>query len=97
MCLAHQLRECQFAIDAGDTVFAPRMKALLLRAVILARRRHALPASTRQQYCRRLDCDLDAIMALRPHNRHGQRLRTRYAGTKVLRRVEQICRSHATS
>ncbi len=46
VCLAHQLRDCQFAIDAGDTVFAPRMKALLLRAVLLARRRHALAAST---------------------------------------------------
>ncbi len=35
VCLAHQLRDCQYAIDAGDTVFAPRMKALLLRAVVL--------------------------------------------------------------
>jgi transposase len=39
ICLTHQLRDCQYAIDAGDTVFAPRMKALLLRAVVLARRR----------------------------------------------------------
>ena len=36
ICLAHQLRDCQYAIEAGDTVFAPRMKALLLRAVVLA-------------------------------------------------------------
>ncbi len=78
VCLAHQLRDCQFAIDAGDTVFAPRMKALLLRAVLLARRRKTLAASTRGQYRRRLDRDLDAIMALGPTNRHGQRLRKRY-------------------
>ena len=78
VCLAHQLRDCQFAVDAGDTVFAPRMKALLLRAVLLARRRQRLAASTRQQYRRRLDRDLDAIMALGPTNRHGQRLRKRY-------------------
>ncbi len=78
VCLAHQLRDCQFAIDAGDTVFAPRMKALLLRAVVLARRRKQLTASTRHQYRRRLDRDLDAIMALAPSNRHGQRLRKRY-------------------
>ena len=38
VCLAHQLRDCQYAIDAGDTVFAPRLKASLLRAVVLARR-----------------------------------------------------------
>jgi len=78
VCLAHQLRNCQFAIEAGDAVFAPRMKALLLRAVILARRRQTLAASTRHQYRSRLDRDLDAIMALSPTNRHGQRLRKRY-------------------
>lgn len=58
VCLAHQLRDCQFASDAGDTVFAPRMKALLLRAVGYARRRHKLAESTRRQYLRRLDNDL---------------------------------------
>ena len=78
VCLAHQLRDCQFAIDGGDTVSAPRMKALLLRAVLLARRRKILAASTRQQYRRRLDRDLDAVMALSPTHRHGQRLRKRY-------------------
>ena len=78
VCLAHQLRDCQFAIDAGDTVFAPRMKALLLRAVLLARRRHALAAGTCGQYRRRLDRDLDAVIALGPTHRHGQRLRKRY-------------------
>jgi len=39
VCLAHQLRDCKYAIEAGDTIFAPQMKALLLRAVVLARRR----------------------------------------------------------
>src|SRR5215210_2504441 len=42
VCLAHQLRDCQFAIDAGDAIFAPRMKAVLLRAAVLSRRRQAL-------------------------------------------------------
>ena len=78
VCLAHQLRDCQFAIDAGDAIFAPRMKALLLRAVVLARRHRTLAESTRREYRRRLDHDLDAIMALAPANRHGQRLRRRY-------------------
>jgi transposase len=78
VCLAHQLRDCQFAIDAGDTIFAPRMKALLLRAVVLARRRKTLAESTRRAYRLRLDKDLNAIMALAPDNRHGKRLRKRY-------------------
>jgi transposase len=78
VCLAHQLRDCQFAIEAGDTVFSPRMKALLLRALVLARRRRDLTESTRREYRRRLDRKLDAVMALAPANRHGQRLRRRY-------------------
>jgi transposase len=48
VCLAHQLRHCKYAIEAGDTIFAPRMKALLLRAVVLARRRKTLAESTRR-------------------------------------------------
>lgn len=78
ICLAHQLRDCQFAIDAGDTVFAPRVKALLLRAFVLARRRHRLAESTRRQYRQPMERDLDAVMALAPTQRDGQRLRKRY-------------------
>lgn len=78
VCLAHQLRDCQYAIDAGDAVFAPRMKALLLRAVVLARRHRDLAESTRRQYRWRLDRELDAIMALAPANCGGRRLRKRY-------------------
>ncbi|MFL5286441.1 MAG: IS66 family transposase [Rhodopila sp.] len=79
ICLAHQLRDCQFAIEAGDAIFAPRMKMLLLRAFALARRRHRLAESTRRTYRQRLDHELDAIMRLAPMNRHGQRLRKRYS------------------
>jgi transposase len=78
ICLAHQLRDCQYAIDAGDTVFAPRMKALLLRAVVLARRRKKLAESTRRSYLRRLDHELNTVMVLAPTNPHGRRLRKRY-------------------
>ena len=78
VCLAHQLRDCQYAIEAGDTIFAPRMKALLLRACVLARRRKRLAESTRRSYQRRLDHELNAIMVLAPTNPHDQRLRKRY-------------------
>ena len=50
VCLAHQLRDCQFAFEAGDTVFAPRMKALLLRAFAMHKRRDRLAESTLSQY-----------------------------------------------
>jgi transposase len=61
VCLAHQLRDCQYAIDAGDTVFAPRMKALLLRAVVLARRRKSLAERTRRTYRKRWCATLGAM------------------------------------
>src|SRR3954453_21000170 len=54
------------------------MKALLLRAFVLARRRHHLAASTRRQYRQRLERDLDTVMALAPTQRDGRRLRKRY-------------------
>ena len=63
ICLAHQLRDCAYAIEAGDAVFAPRMKALLLRAVVLARRSRDLAPSTRREYRRRFD--------VCPRCRHG--------------------------
>ena len=78
ICLAHQRRDCRYAAEAGDTLFAPRMKALLLRAVVLARRHRGLAEGTRREYRRRLEQALDAVMALAPTNRHGQRLRRRY-------------------
>jgi transposase len=78
VCLAHQLRDCKYAIEAGDTIFAPRMKALLLRAVALARRHRNLAESTRCAYRRRLERDLNAVMVLAPTNRDGRRLRKRY-------------------
>lgn len=78
ICLAHQLRDCQYAIEAGDKIFGPRMKMLLLRAFALARRRHHLAESTRRSYRQRMERDLDAIMVLAPTNPHGKRLRKRY-------------------
>lgn len=44
----------------------------------LARRRHRLVDSTRRQYRQRLERDPDAVMALAPTQRDGQRLRRRY-------------------
>ena len=83
ICLAHQLRDCQFAIEAGDAIFAARMKMLLLRAFVLARRRHHLAEATRRQYRQRLERELDAVMALAPTSRDGRRLRKRYGKVRA--------------
>ncbi len=83
ICLAHQLRDCQFAIEAGDAIFAPRMKLLLLRAFVLARRRNHLAETTRRQYRQRLERELDTVMALAPTSRDGRRLRKRYGKVRA--------------
>src|ERR1700679_1969130 len=46
VCLAHLLRDAQYAIDEGDTVFAPGFKGLLKRAALIGRRRETLKDST---------------------------------------------------
>ncbi|MFQ5959654.1 MAG: IS66 family transposase [Alphaproteobacteria bacterium] len=78
MCLAHQLRNCQYAIEAGDAIFAPRLKRVLMRAVAIGRKRTRLKEGTLRQYRCDLERRMDACMALQPANRHGIRLRKRY-------------------
>ena len=81
VCLAHQLRDCQFALEAGDTVFAPRMQRVLLRAFAIHKRRDALAASTLYQYRCDLRRRVDRCLASQPTNPHGLRLQKRY--TKI--------------
>ena len=78
VCLAHQLRDCQYAIDAGDELFAPRMKRLFLKAIALQRRRQTLATSTVEQYCARFRGSLREILNLEPKSVEGQRLLKRY-------------------
>jgi transposase len=79
VCLAHQLRDCQFALEAGDTVFAPRMKAVLLRAFAIHHRRDTLAASTLYQYRCDLRRRVHRCIALQPTTPHGRRLQKRDA------------------
>lgn len=78
VCLAHQLRDCQFAIDAGDTVFAPVMKRLLLRALSIHKRRESLAPSTLYQYRLDIRRRLRQHLKLQPDQADGIRLRNRY-------------------
>jgi transposase len=79
VCLAHQLRDCQFALEAGDTVFAPRMKAVLLRAFAIHKRRDTLATSPLYQYRCDLQRRVSRGLALQPATPHGRRLQKRYA------------------
>ena len=78
VCLAHQLRDCQYAVEAGDAVFAPRMKRLILRAFVLAKRRKDMTERSRKTSRTRLERDLDVIMALPVEQKDAKRLHKRY-------------------
>lgn len=78
VCLAHQLRDCQYGIDAGDEIFAPMMKRILLRAFVIHRRWSNLATSTQYQYRLKLRRDLSLALALSPTQDDGIRLQKRY-------------------
>jgi transposase len=74
-CLAHLIRDAQYAIDAGDTVFAPEFKAFLQRACDIGRRRPNLADATIKAYARTLARELDRLLKLQPTNAEGRHLR----------------------
>lgn len=74
VCLAHLLRDTQYAIDHGDTEFAPAFKALLKRACNIGKRRHRLKDTTLAQYLARLDHALTALMMRLPVHKAGKKL-----------------------
>jgi transposase len=74
-CLAHLIRDAQYAIDAGDTVFAPHFKALLQDACALGRRRSVLADATIAAHARRLRHQLARVLDCAPTAAAGRKLR----------------------
>ena len=84
VCLAHLLRDAQYAIEAGDTAFAPGLRQLLQRACGIAGRRDQLADATLRTYAYRLDAKLDALLRITPTHAAG----------KKLQQVIKGCRRH---
>jgi transposase len=74
LCLAHLLRDAQYAIDSGDTGFAPGFHKLLQRAVAIGQRRTELKDTTLAQYRADLDRRLDRLLAVNPTAEAGRKL-----------------------
>lgn len=74
-CLAHLIRDAQYAIDAGDSVFAPGFKAFLKDACAVGRRRPELADVTIKAHARRLNRELDRVLDLEPTEKNGRHLR----------------------
>jgi transposase len=80
-CLAHLIRDAQYAIDHGDTIFAPQFKAFLKDACAVGHRRPDLADSTIATHRRRLDRELDRLLELKPTDVEGSHLRATIAVT----------------
>jgi transposase len=76
VCLAHVLRDVQYAIDCGDVVFAPALAKLLAWTIAVGRRRDTLKDSTLQQYRAKADRDLDCLLATPAPHPDGRALQT---------------------
>jgi transposase len=74
LCLAHLLRDAQYAIDEGDSGFAPGFQALLRRACAIGARRDALEDTTLAGYRADLDRRLDRLLATPPTAVAGRKL-----------------------
>src|ERR1019366_1340715 len=74
VCLSHFIRDVQYAIDAGDSIFAPELRHLLGRACRIGRRREGLTDATLKVYAARLEARLDELMARTPTHAAGVKL-----------------------
>ncbi|MBB4642990.1 MULTISPECIES: IS66 family transposase [Sphingomonadales] len=62
VCLAHVLRDVQYAIDCGDTIFAPKIRDHLRWAIRVGKRQHELKSSTLASYAAKADTKLSQLM-----------------------------------
>jgi transposase len=83
VCLAHLIRDVQYAIDEGECMIAPALRHLLGRACRIGQRRDRLADSTLKTYAARLEARLDDIMRHTP---------THMAGVKLQRVIKKIRR-----
>ena len=82
-CLAHLLRDVQYAIDAGDISFAPGIKNLLKQAIAIGHRRDRLADTTLAVYAAKLEAKLDRLLQIEPANQEGQK------SLRVIKRYRQ--------
>jgi len=64
VCLAHVLRDVQYAIDCGDRAFAPKVRDHLRWAIRIGKRRSSLKDTTLAAYCAKADTVLTRLMRM---------------------------------
>lgn len=74
VCLAHVLRDVQYAIDCGDGVVAPKIRDLLRWTIRIGRRRDELRDTTLTHYHAKAERRLDALLGARAAHPAGRAL-----------------------
>ena len=75
VCLAHLMRDVQYAIDAGDDAFAPHVLDLLAQACAIGRRRESLADATLKSHERKLDVKLGRLLNIEANGAPGEKLK----------------------
>ena len=84
VCLAHLIRDVQYAIDCGDDGLGPDLRRLLKEACEIGARRGDLSDATLKNYKYRLEARLDRIMTRTPTQPAGVKLK------EMIRRTRQF-------
>lgn len=74
VCLAHLIRDVQYAIDCGDAVIGPDLRHLLGEACEIGARRDRLSDATLRSYKAKLETRLTRILARAPLHPAGVKL-----------------------
>ena len=74
VCLAHLIRDVQYAVDCGDAVIGPDLIRLLCEACGIGARRDGLSDATLKSYKARLETRLTKILARAPAHEAGVKL-----------------------
>lgn len=83
VCLAHLIRDVQYAIDCGDTVIGRDLQALLVKACEYGARRDRLSDATLKSYKAKLETRLTRILCRRPLHAAGVKLIAMIARTRA--------------
>ena len=78
VCIPHQLRDLQYAIDADRCAFAYRLQRLFLRAKRLSEHRDTLSATHYQQQVAAIEAACDALLNQPVASEWGRNLQRRY-------------------
>ena len=79
ICLAHQLRDCEYSIQEGDVFFSWKLKLLFLKAIAIHRRRERpVVQNNRLKFKEVLDKRLQEILTFEPETPSGRKLKKRY-------------------